>query len=100
MRPSASFRATFAPEDAAGFRSAVWRHAGPGPDEPYEPLHHTMVDALETAPTRSKRIGITLLSDNAEDPPEEHSWATLATRAQQLAAMLHARGVRRNDAVL
>jgi acyl-CoA synthetase (AMP-forming)/AMP-acid ligase II len=100
MRESASFRATFTESGPASFRTGMWKHGVPGPDERFTPMYPTIVAALEKAETKSKRIGITLLSHKKEVPPEHRSWAALANDARALAARLHARGVRENETVL
>jgi len=99
MRESASFRATF-PPSATGFRSALWKYGVPGPDEAYEPLHPTLVAALESAASLPKKYGVTLLADEEEDPPQYKSWAELVRDGRRLAARLAARGVKKNEPVL
>jgi acyl-CoA synthetase (AMP-forming)/AMP-acid ligase II len=101
MRESVTFRATFADEEP-GFRSALWKTGVPGPGESYEPLHATLVVALEKAQTNGRRIGVTLLPDKDKDggAPEHWSWAKIAAEARVLAKVLRARGVERGEPVL
>jgi fatty-acyl-CoA synthase len=97
MADSATFVSSF-PQSVSGFRSAMWKFGVPGPDETFQPVHTTIVEALEAA-TRSRRAGVTLLPDKAGNE-ERRTWATNAQDARKLAAQLRARGVRKDEPVL
>ncbi len=77
------------------------RSSFPGVIDPgFRALHPTLLHALESAARLDENVGITLLSDKEDGPPETRSFKRLYADVKALADALAARGVRRGDRVL
>ena len=94
------FRSTFPDLERDDFRTGSWRVSVPRGTGPLELHHQTVLHAFAAAAKLEDKIGVTLLSDDDEQPEEHRSYQKLYDQSKILAAGLQKLGVGRGDRVL